>query len=525
MDEAQQSLRQITKGALIVFLGILLSKVFSYVFRLVVARLGTNEYGLISLGLAILSLLSTFSLFGFTSGAIARYVSYFHSLHDHPKLRGTILFSLKLTLFASLFFAVVLFLFADVIPSYFFPHLLPGEKDALSLILVLLALGLPLDALGSLMTEMLRGFQQVTYMVYAKFLSGNLLKVPFALLFVSLGFGVVGATFAYVLGLAVTLAVAFYFLQARTYKVFRARHEASYLNKELLSYSWPLVLSGLLTMVFTLTDTLMLGYFTTASVVGIYNAVMPTANLIFLFQHTLMILFMPILTDFFAKQKRDVFLSVYRSITKWVFMINLTAVALFALFGVQLVRFLFGAPYVEVPFAFMGWEMDGSLVALVLLASGLSLVYTFATTHNVLMIYKFTRLVFLNTFLTALANVVLNYLLIPPFGMVGAALATSISFLIMALTWWLMTLFAVKMNPVQPSFIKVLVVLTLNFFFIRFLVSLITSDPSVILVILFSLLYVLLAFLLLFLTGTFDKDDLMILKTIRTRGLHLLRAT
>jgi len=51
------------------------------------------------------------------------------------------------------------------------------------------------------------------------------------------------------------------------------------MTKKLLSFSVPLLAVSMLMMVMSWTDTLMLGYFKSPDVVGLYNAALPLANL------------------------------------------------------------------------------------------------------------------------------------------------------------------------------------------------------------------------------------------------------
>ena len=49
MSDLDNALKSTAKGATFLFIGLIIAKVFTYVYRLIVARLGTAEYGLISL--------------------------------------------------------------------------------------------------------------------------------------------------------------------------------------------------------------------------------------------------------------------------------------------------------------------------------------------------------------------------------------------------------------------------------------------------------------------------------------------
>ena len=75
--EINTNIKKIAKGVLIVFIGTLISKIFSYFYRLIVARyLGPEAYGTLSLGLGILGIASIFAVFGLPTGVL-RYVAYY----------------------------------------------------------------------------------------------------------------------------------------------------------------------------------------------------------------------------------------------------------------------------------------------------------------------------------------------------------------------------------------------------------------------------------------------------------------
>ena len=55
-----ESLRRIAKGAGIVLTGTLIGRAFGYGSRLVIARLGASDYGLVALGFAVMSIILVF---------------------------------------------------------------------------------------------------------------------------------------------------------------------------------------------------------------------------------------------------------------------------------------------------------------------------------------------------------------------------------------------------------------------------------------------------------------------------------
>ena len=77
MNEHSESVKILAKGSGVVVLGMILSKVISYVYRIFIARyFGPEDYGLFSLAIALISFVSVFTFLGMKSGIIG-YVSYY----------------------------------------------------------------------------------------------------------------------------------------------------------------------------------------------------------------------------------------------------------------------------------------------------------------------------------------------------------------------------------------------------------------------------------------------------------------
>jgi O-antigen/teichoic acid export membrane protein len=79
-NDLDKSLESLAKSAIVVFIGIFLSKVFVYVYRIIIARkFGAEIYGIFSLAIMIAGIFMLISNLGLTGG-LSRYI---------PKFRGT----------------------------------------------------------------------------------------------------------------------------------------------------------------------------------------------------------------------------------------------------------------------------------------------------------------------------------------------------------------------------------------------------------------------------------------------------
>ena len=305
-----ESLRKIAKGAGFVLIGTLIGRAFGYGSRLIIARLGASDYGLVALGFAVMSIAATLSLVGMQSGII-RYVSFYKGKEDKGRIKGTIISALKITLPLSLGFAFILFWYASWISIHVF-------HDAnLAPILRIFAIAVPSFVLAQNLLSATVGFQEMKYRVYTENIFQEPLKLAAIAILLLLGFGVVGAAWGWVLAIIVMPFLAFYFSEKKVFPIFKTKVKAISVDKELFSFSFPLLFAGIAGLVMGWTDTLMLGYFASSADVGIYNAALPTAQLIRAIPAAFAAIFFPVISELYARNKIEDLRRTYSVVTKW----------------------------------------------------------------------------------------------------------------------------------------------------------------------------------------------------------------
>lgn len=329
------------------------------------------------------------------------------------------------------------------------------------------------------------------------------MKVALTVVFIVLGFKLLGAVMAYLIAGIVSCIVAFYFLN-KIFPLFEKSVKAISITKELLVFSFPLVLAELFVLLLGWTDTLMLGYFKTVSDVGIYNSALPTAQLMNMFPTALIALFLPVMTGLYAKNNITDFSSIYKTVTKWVFMTNSMLLAFFIAFPKEILYVLFGMEYAQ-----------GFLV-LMILAVGYFVVYFTLTSNNVLIVIKKTKLLFFNSIIVFVCNVALNILLIPYYGLVGAAIASTSSFIAVSILILLETYFIAKVQPFKFDYVKIIFCTALSVVLSAWLVKQLYLKESYTLII-GGIMLLLVYFFSLLILRTFKKEDIMILEVIQSK--------
>ncbi len=499
---SNSDLDRIAAGAGIIFTGIIISKIIAYLYRLVIARIGINEYGLFSLGLGIIGILSSVTFLGLHRGVL-RQISYYRGKEDFERIKGIITYGLKITFTISLILGILLFLLSDFISINYFHNI------DLSIILKILSVTLPLNVLNEILFNVFLGFQRVKYMVISKNIVLNSSRLLLTLIFLMFSISIIGISIIYVLSFLISLILSFYFLERNVFPILRSKIKTTYMGKELFSFSWPLIFSGFAMLIMGWTDTIMLGFFKTVREVGLYNTALPTAQILYTIPQGLTFLVVPTLTYLLSKKEMDEFKNVYISTTKWVFMLNIVLLSLFILFPYEIISILFGSEYAS------------ASTALIILSIGFFINYTIIFTGHMPVIQNRPKLDLLNSSTAALFNIILNIILIPSFGIIGAAIATSISFFILSIMEFGQALFIFKINPLKLSYIKIIISVLITSLLIKYISKFININ-NILNLIIISLLFSLIYFIMLLLTKSFEREDLMILSHIQQKtGLRI----
>src|SRR3989338_6907684 len=377
-EEINHSLTKIVKGAGIVFLGMIIGKAIGYFYTILVARLGAEQFGLLNLGFSIVSLVVTLSLLGLDNGVL-RYIAYYQGKKDKPRVKGTIISALKICLPLSIFLALIVFSFSPQIATFFF------HNTQLIPILRIFAFMVPFAAIGTIFLSCFRGFQRVDYQVGLSEITEKATRLLATLLLIYLGFGVIGASYAYLVSAVLICIIGFFLLEKRVFPLFKTKIKARYYTKELVHYSIPLLLTSVLVFVIVWVDTLMLGYFRTAAEVGIYSAAHSTAALMFILPTALISLFLPIITDFYSKKKHEKVKKLYKTVSRWIFLVNFPVFLILFFFSKQIIPILFGGGYTS------------SVIPLAILSAGYLLYSMSYTSSNILSMAKKTKIVFVTT--------------------------------------------------------------------------------------------------------------------------------
>jgi len=206
------------------------------------------------------------------------------------------------------------------------------------------------------------------------------------------------------------------------------QHFDKNLFKPILKAAWPFGVAGLLGAIMINTDTIIIGWLRTATDVGYYSAAQKPVLLLYILPSLIAGGFFPVLAKLANKDNEKLREALEKGLA-FVFLLAIPFAVGMILTSGQIIHLLFGNEYFNQP----------TIITLQLLA--ITLITNFPISLLVNAIFAYDRQKDLITFWTigAIGNAVFDLLLIPVWGIAGAALATVIIQIITgSLIWYKM---------------------------------------------------------------------------------------
>jgi len=158
-----------------------------------------------------------------------------------------------------------------------------------------------------------------------------------------------------------------------------------------------------------------------------------------------------------------------------------------------------------------------------ILSTGYFINYIFSTSAKVLMIFKKTNIIFLNTIVILLLNILLNFYLIPLYGINGAAMATSFSLIMESILVLVESKLIVKIFPFDMSYIKILFSSMISFISIGIIIKIWAININLFYMMFLSSAFITIYILLLIFTKSFEKEDISMLMAIKNNLFNRIK--
>lgn len=486
--------QKIAKESTISFVGLGYGQFVRYLFTALLARLvGVQFLGIYSLGNSITNIAGVLSKAG-TDVGLMRYISR----RDIEKDRESIKTDIRSTLKMGLIFSIIIML-TQIILSGWLAENVFEESSLLRIVLIVYAVSIPFTALMTIATFATQGFQLLKYKVFVEYILNPTVLIV-SMIFV---YFVFSSELAIILPTLLTGIVGFivanYFLKKVAGVNILNIGKISF-NKKILTYSLPIMFTMILGTLLHWMDIIMLGYFTNLETVGLYHPAVRTAGL----QQSILIAFAgiyaPMFSKYYAQNNIIGMHHIYKLVTRWILTLVTPIFILIFLFSTK-IMLLFGADFIQ------------SSEALIILAIGTSIFAIFGVSSTALVVSGYQKLNLINALSATIINICLNIILIPKYGIMGAAWATLSSMMFIAFARLIETWIFLKINPFNVKVAKPIIAGIITYGILYYVKPHLMEYHTIITLIL-SITLIFVVYGVLLLLFKFDEDDKDFLRSL-----------
>jgi stage V sporulation protein B len=500
-DEINKGLKLLVKSSFVVFIGLFLSKILTYIYRILIARqFGPEVYGLFSLALVVVGWFIAIFSFGIVDG-ILRYFPHYRGGKELGKISYVSGLSMKILLFSGIFSGILLFYFSSLISMNIF------HNPSLEIFLKIFAILIPFWIFSNFFISILRAYEEIGLYSFIINILQNIAKVFFLIFFIFLYFNSNAVIFSHFLGIFLIFVVSLFVCKKKFPEIFSShkisKNEKLRVRKSFLSYSLPLMFTGIISSLFYWIDSFCIGYFKDATQVGFYNAAVPIVLLMMFVPELFTQLFFPLINREFASRNIETVKQLSKQVGKWIFIFNLPLLFIFILFPGAIINVLFDSEYL----------IAGN--ALRILSIGYFFSSLFYLSNNLLAMTGRSKLLLIDLAITTILNLILNIFLVPRLGIDGAAISTTIVWVLLSFSWFFQSRYFTKIIPLRRKMVKIFFVSLVPLFLLIFLKQIV--EINLLSMALLGSLFILTYVLLIFITGCLDRNDTMILKSLKEK--------
>jgi O-antigen/teichoic acid export membrane protein len=392
--------------------------VISIVF---IARvLGPAYFGLFSIGWTLINFISLIATGGMDR-VVLRFAPRFLK-QDSSALRGLLFRAIGMSIVFGLSLGILLFFLSPWLANVVY------RKPDLESVFHLFAVDFPAIIILIVVAASTRINQEIKYSVMLQDIGQTLLGLVLMVGFYLLGLKLFGMILADIISNIIAVLIGFTILVRLFPEIFVVKTISKISFKEMFGFSIPAVLGGAFSVYVFWIDRILVGYFRTSFENGIYQSVSQLSTIFLVISAGINAIVVPMFAHYHQNGDTKSLQEVYKISTKWAIYISIPILALLILSPRDVLSFIYGFQY------------GGGANVLIILLIG-QIINLFTGSVNPLLVMTGNQsFLFKISGIVLCFDIVMNILLIPSIGLIGAAICTSLSLGIL----YLVALFWVK---------------------------------------------------------------------------------
>lgn len=451
VSQFRSQVGQISRQSAVFFSGTVFTAFAAYLFKLYLARvLGAEALGIYALGMTIVGFLGIFNALGLPQSAV-RFVAEYTATNQLDLLRGFLVRALGWLTLSNLILAILVVYAGPWLGKHFY------HTQLLAPYMVLFAAIMLTGALNTFLGQVLAGYKDVGRRTLIMSFIGSPLMMLLTVALVGVGFGLWGYILAQVVAAAAVMILLLATCWSFTPKKARNFDQIPPLEKQVISFSTVAFGVAFLEFVMAQADKVLIGFFLTAKQVGIYALAAGLVAFVPIILQSVNQIFSPIIAELHARNQHALLEQIYQTLTKWIIAMTIPLAVVVIVFSQAFMK-MFGSEFA------IGWPIlvIGTLGQLVNCAVG-------SVGYLLLMSGNQRRLIRIQA-IASCVMVAMNLLLVPRWGIMGAAVAAATTNIFTNVISLLQVKRCLNMSPygrgyyrlILPCLSSIVVVLTLR---------------------------------------------------------------
>lgn len=390
------------------FISIVSSSFLHFLLRVLLGKeLGAYGLGLYTLVFTVYIFGTQFAGFGI-GNALTKYIA--ENNGDNKRVNDFVSSGLAGSFIIGSMIGAILYLFSNEIGIGIFHNF---ELDSL---LKSTAICFPFIALQKTVLGTFNGLRKMNYFAFLNIIQNILVVFVSIIMVISLKMGINGAVLGFVVPTIFTGLLSLVLIKdyIKLPRFFNAT------LRELSIFGFYIVIANSIGTINTQIDSLMIGYYMNGVDVGYYSVATILIQGIILLPSAVQQATTPAIAEYHGKKDYESIIKLMKNVMQKTFLITLFLSGLLVFFGKLIISNFFTDEFLP------------AYIPIIILVIGYSIQAPFISIGGWLASIGKVKIIFKISALGALINTILNIIFIPKFGIIGAAIATSLSLIISA---------------------------------------------------------------------------------------------
>ena len=395
------------KGGAVAFGLKILATLLGFLNQIVLARvLGAGGIGEVILAITVVRISSQVAKFGMEE-AMMKFVPLYIDQNSPQQLKGTISFALRFCLVFSAVFMLLVVGFSKFIAINIF------HSEGLLILLPVIAIAIPAWVIRDVIGGILRGYHDTLRALIPESLISPFFRLGVFLILLIKGATPLYAVIAFVAGEVLAVITSIVLLQSRLREFKPAKTKCE--RRKILDIAFTIIFTSMSILLYTQADIWILGMYMPTHIVGIYGIAAKLVLLVYFPMMAFNAIIPPLISSIHASGNSDELKNMVSESTRWILSLALPIMLMLLFEGKFILKYAYGE------------EFGAGYTVLVILIAGQMIKAFAGLTGVILQMTGGHRIYMKINIIWGIINIVLNIIMVPRFGMIGAAAATAFS--------------------------------------------------------------------------------------------------